>query len=328
MERLGQQIDPWTPVGHLPLGRQQMVEIAKAIAREARVVIMDEPTSALSAVEVGVLFGVIRELKASGVGIVYISHRLEELLGIGDCVTVLRDGRVVAQRELSAVSTRWLVETMTGRAAAETCAPVARGQGGMPIVQTPAFTACAGEIVGFYGLMGAGRTELFESLANENAPLVPEDRKAAGIVPTMSVLENVTLATMRGWYLSPAKERRRAEPVAAELGIRLAGPITALSGGNQQKALLARYLLASPEVLLLDEPTRGVDVGARAEIYAILRRVAERGMTVLFASSELQEVKTLASRIVVMAGGRITGEFDPATVTDHELVAAAGGKGG
>jgi ABC-type sugar transport system ATPase subunit len=144
----------------------------------------------------------------------------------------------------------------------------------------------------------------------------------------MNVLENVTLATMRGVYLSPEKERRRAEPVAAELGIRLDGPITALSGGNQQKAVLARYLLAAPEVLLLDEPTRGVDVSARADIYAIIRRLAERGMTVLFASSELHEVKTLASRIVVMAGGRITGEFDAATVTEHELMAAAGGKGG
>ena len=326
MARLGQEIEPRTLVGDLPLGRQQMVEIAKAIAREARAVIMDEPTSALSIVEAGVLFDVIRELKASGVGIVYISHRLEELMGIGDRVTVLRDGRVVAEAEVSTVGTEWLVEQMTGRTGLKASAPSAPIQAGKPAAL--AFRAYAGEIVGFYGLMGAGRTELFESLANENAPLVPEDRKAAGIVPTMSVLENVTLATMRGLYLSPEKERRRAEPVAAELGIRLAGPITALSGGNQQKAVLARYLLAAPEVLLLDEPTRGVDVGARAEIYAIIRRLAERGMTVLFASSELEEVKTLASRIVVMAGGRITGEFPAATVTDHELVVAAGGKGG
>jgi erythritol transport system ATP-binding protein len=156
--------------------------------------------------------------------------------------------------------------------------------------------------------------------------MLPEDRAAAGIVPEMSVLENITLASMRGLYLSPERERRRAETMVRDLGIRHGGlerPITSLSGGNQQKAILARFLLANPKLLLLDEPTRGVDVGARAEIYAIIRRLAADGMKIEFASSELQEVLALADRIQVMARGRVTAEFAAATATEHDLVEAS-----
>jgi erythritol transport system ATP-binding protein len=314
MSRLGLDVDPRRLVGDLPLGQQQLVEIGKALAREARVLIMDEPTSALSAAETKTLFRVIREVKATGVGIVYISHRLQELLEIGDRVTVLRDGSIVAEAEVARVDTRWLVEKMTGGALDQ-----ARWQG-------------AGQVTGIYGLMGAGRTERFEKRFEEEGgisggiAMLPEDRAADGIVPEMSVLENITLASMHGLYLLPEIERRRAETIAAELGIRHGGldrPITSLSGGNQQKAVLARFLLAHPKVLLLDEPTRGVDVGARAEIYTIIRRLAERGMTIVFASSELQEVLALADRIQVMARGRITGEFDAATATEHDLVEAS-----
>jgi erythritol transport system ATP-binding protein len=330
MARLGLAIDPRAPVDGLPLGQQQMVEIAKALAREARVLIMDEPTSALSAAEIAVLFGVIRDLKAHGVGIVYISHRLEELLGIGDRVTVLRDGRVVAEAEAAGLTTAWLVEKITGRTLAAHERAAAPASPGRELLRRGQLAARAGEVVGLYGLMGAGRTELLESLAAEGCWLVPEDCKSAGVVPTMSVLENITLATLRGLYLSPAKERRRAAPLAAELGVRIDGPITRLSGGNQQKAVLARYLLAAPQLLLLDEPTRGVDVAARAEIHAIIRRLAAQGMAVVFASSELKEVLALADRVLVMARGRITAEFEAARVTEHELVAAAapGGGGG
>jgi erythritol transport system ATP-binding protein len=257
---------------------------------------------------------VIREAKATGVGIVYISHRLRELLEIGDRVTVLRDGRVVAESETAAVDTRWLVEKMTGGELQESAW---RGPG---------------EVIGIYGLMGSGRTELFEKRLREEGgiragiAMLPEDRAAAGIIAELSVLENITLASMRGLYLSPEQERRRASEIATELGIRHAGlhrPITSLSGGNQQKAVLARFLLAQPKVLLLDEPTRGVDVGARAEIYSIIRRLSAQGMTIVFASSELQEVLALADRIQVMARGRITAEFDARTATEHDLVEAS-----
>jgi erythritol transport system ATP-binding protein len=314
MSRLGLDVDPRKLVSDLPLGQQQLVEIGKALAREARVLIMDEPTSALSAAETGTLFRVIREAKATGVGIVYISHRLRELLEIGDRVTVLRDGRVVAESEAAAVDTRWLVEKMTGGALQESAW---RGPG---------------EVIGIYGLMGSGRTELFEKRLREEGgiragiAMLPEDRAAAGIIAELSVLENITLASMRGLYLSPEQERRRASEIATELGIRHAGlhrPITSLSGGNQQKAVLARFLLAQPKVLLLDEPTRGVDVGARAEIYSIIRRLSAQGMTIVFASSELQEVLALADRIQVMARGRITAEFDARTATEHDLVEAS-----
>jgi erythritol transport system ATP-binding protein len=314
MSRLGLDVDPRKLLGDLPLGQQQLVEIGKALAREARVLIMDEPTSALSATETATLFRVIREAKATGVGIVYISHRLRELLEIGDRVTVLRDGRVVAESETAAVDTRWLVEKMTGGELQESAW---RGPG---------------EVIGIYGLMGSGRTELFEKRLREEGgiragiAMLPEDRAAAGIIAELSVLENITLASMRGLYLSPEQERRRASEIATELGIRHAGlhrPITSLSGGNQQKAVLARFLLAQPKVLLLDEPTRGVDVGARAEIYSIIRRLSAQGMTIVFASSELQEVLALADRIQVMARGRITAEFDARTATEHDLVEAS-----
>jgi erythritol transport system ATP-binding protein len=226
------------------------------------------------------------------------------------------------------------------------------GQAVPPALHGVSFTARAGEILGFYGLMGAGRTELFEALIglrrvrqgsiacqgraithlgipehiHAGLALVPEERRAAGIVPTLSVRENIALAQTHGLYLSFAAERRSAAEFVRELNIRavsLEQPITSLSGGNQQKVVLSRFLFTSPKVLLLDEPTRGVDVGARAEIYTIIRRLAAGGMTVLFASSELQEIMTLATRILVMAEGRITAEFAAAEATEHALVAAS-----
>ena len=366
MARLEQPVDPHILVGALPLGYQQIVEIAKAIAQDVRILIMDEPTSALSAAEIGVLFRLIRDLKSRGVAIVYISHRLEEVIAIGDRVTVLRDGRAVAEAAADAVDVAWIVEKMTGRTAAggvpsgpraepAGAGPPTLSVGGLSLedrLHGVSFTARGGEILGFYGLMGAGRTELFETLiglrrvrhgaiacegraiAHLGIPeriraglaLVPEERRAAGIVPTLSVRENIALAQTHGLYLSPAAERRSAAEFVRELNIRAASleqPITSLSGGNQQKVVLSRYLLTSPKVLLLDEPTRGVDVGARAEIYAIIRRLAAGGMTVLFASSELQEIMTLATRILVMAEGRITAEFAAAEATEHDLVAAS-----
>jgi ABC-type sugar transport system ATPase subunit len=373
MSRLALDVDPRTPVGDLPLGARQTVEIAKAVSGDIGVLIMDEPTSALSCAEAEALFRLIAELKARGVAIVYISHRLEELRRIGDSVTVLRDGRVVAEAPAESASVAWMVESMTG--AAETAArsekplapPCSRpilevahlrlnGANGNPVLRDLSFTARAGEIVGFYGLLGAGRTELFECLMGLRSrprgsilldgraverlgiperiacgmALMPEDRQAAGIVPTLSVRQNMTLASLRRWskglYLSPRRETRATLERMAEFNIRAAGPdapIVSLSGGNQQKVVLSRYLLTSPKVLLMDEPTRGVDVGARAEIYAAMRRLAAQGMAILFTSSEFKEILTASTRVVVMAAGRIQAEFPVADATEERLVNAS-----
>jgi ABC-type sugar transport system ATPase subunit len=374
MSRLALDVDPRTPVGDLPLGARQTVEIAKAVSGDIRVLIMDEPTAALSGAETEVLFRLIAELKARGVAIVYISHRLEELLRVGDSITVLRDGRVVAEAPAELASVAWMVANMTG--AAETATrgekplsppPGSRpilevahlrlnGANGNPILRDIFFTARAGEMVGFYGLLGAGRTELFECLIGlrrassgsilldgralerlgiperiaSGMALMPEDRQAAGIVPTLSVRQNMTLASLRRWsqgpYLSPRRETRATLEQIGEFNIRAAGPdapIVSLSGGNQQKVVLSRYLLTSPKVLLIDEPTRGVDVGARSEIYAALRRLAAQGMAILFTSSELKEILTASTRVVVMAAGRIRAEFPVAHATEERLVNAS-----
>ncbi|MGD0775615.1 MAG: sugar ABC transporter ATP-binding protein [Candidatus Solibacter sp.] len=363
MLRLQQPIKPRTLVGSLPIGQQQIVEIAKAIAPKStaqavRVLIMDEPTSALSAAEIAALFRTIRDLKARGIGIVYISHRLEELLTIGDTVTVLRDGRAVAESPAATVGVGWLVEQMTGRAAApSTYYDASSRRTAVLEVATPeaAFRVAAGEIVGIYGLMGAGRTELLETLIGlrattgsillDGAPverlsiwdrirrglvLAPEDRQRAAILDNLSVGENITItdlaAKQNGFYVSPSRQRARAEQAIREMQIRAPGPdapITALSGGNQQKVVLSRAMLTEPKVLLLDEPTRGVDVGARAEIFEIIRRMAAGGVAVVFSSSEIHEVLTLATRVLVMAGSRLTGEFATAEATPEALVAAS-----
>jgi erythritol transport system ATP-binding protein len=361
MARLEQPVDAKTLVGDLPLGQQQIVEIAKAIAQDVRVLIMDEPTSALSESEIAVLFRLIADLKARGVAVVYISHRLQELMTIGDRVTVLRDGHVVAEARTADVTTPWIVEQMTGKKTATPARPNT-GEAGCRLlavrnVRGISFDAGAGEIVGFYGLLGSGRTELFETLIGlrkqesgsiildgrsierlaiferiaAGLALVPEERQAAGIVPTRSVLENMMLAGGGGWVIASAEERHRASELVRELNIRTAGldqPITSLSGGNQQKVLLARYLLRAPKVLLLDEPTRGVDVGAREEIYGLIRRIAAQGRTVLFASSELEEVLALATRVIVMSGGRMAAELSATQATEQALVAASAPIGG
>jgi ABC-type sugar transport system ATPase subunit len=373
LSRLALDVDPRTPVGDLPLGARQTVEIAKAVYGDIRVLIMDEPTSALSGAEVEVLFRLIAELKERGVAIVYISHRLDELARIADSVTVLRDGRVAAEAPAESAGVAWMVENMTGavergpshrpslppacgRPMLEVAHLNCHREDGNPVLRDLSFTARAGEIVGFYGLLGAGRTELFECLIGlrrgsrgsirldgraverlgiperiaGGMALMPEDRQAAGIVPTLSVRQNMTLASLGRWsqglYLSPRRETRAAAERIAEFHIRAAGPdapIVSLSGGNQQKVVLSRYLLTSPKVLLIDEPTRGVDVGARMEIYAAMRRLAARGMAILFTSSDPKEILTAATRVVVMAAGRIRAEFSVADATEERLVSAS-----
>ena len=371
LARLEHPIDPRALVGELPLGQQQIVEIAKALARDVRVLMMDEPTSALSAAEIAVLFRIIRDLAARGVAIVYISHRLEELLEIADQVSVLRDGRMVAEGAAGDVDTRWIVEQMTGRPAAAS-EPAAAGESGAVLLRVEALSLTsesgrpllrdvslrmhAGEVVGIYGLMGAGRTELLECLMGLHAEstggvwlesrklngmdpsarisaglaMVPEDRQASGLVQTLSVLSNMTISSLRrftrGPWLSTIEEERAASGMADELRIKHAGlrhNIGSLSGGNQQKVVIAKCLMTGPRVLLLDEPTRGVDVGAKREIHSIVKRLAAQGIGILLVSSELEEVRAVASRVVVMSRGAVTAEFRAAEATDEALAAAA-----
>ena len=371
LDRLEQPIDPRAACGSLPLGQQQIVEIARALARETRVLIMDEPTSALSSAEVAALFRLIRELRARGTGIVYVSHRLEELMAIGDRLTVLRDGRRVAVAEAADASVGWIVEQMLGRSATAAAArpPGAAGEpllevaglslrrgDGRLILDDITLEVGAGEVVGLYGLMGAGRTELVECIAGARAAgegeirlsgepvqrldlparmrrgisLVPEDRQGAALFPSLSVAHNMTLASLRahvrGLGLSPAAERETVARMAQELAIASARPeirIGALSGGNQQKVVIARVLLTRPRLLLLDEPTRGIDVGAKAELRALVRRLAREGVGILFVSSDLEEIVGMADRIVVLSNGRVTGCFGASEANEQELVAAA-----
>jgi erythritol transport system ATP-binding protein len=369
LARLGQHgLDPRKDVGELPIGQQQLVEIGRALLEDVRVLIMDEPTSALSNHEVDVLFEVMADLRRQDVTVIYISHKLDEFRRIGDWVTVLRDGRLVAHESMSRTDTAWIVQQMVGRdpdslyvrnssPVGETLLAV-RGltvPGTVP-VHDVSLTVRAGEVVGIYGLMGAGRTELVECLMGmrraaagqvlvrgraedkgtvqgrmaAGLALVPEDRQRDGLVQTMSVRDNILLATVarftRAGLLSGGAEQRAAEAKVRELAIRspgLAAGVTALSGGNQQKVVLARALLTEPVVLLLDEPTRGIDVGAKAQIAALMAELAARGFGVLFISSELAEVIAMADRVLVMARGRITAEFTADTVTEEALVSAS-----
>jgi len=360
-------------VGDLRVGEQQIVEIARALSQNVRILIMDEPTSALSAAEVEALFRVIRELKAQGVSIIYISHKLEELLQIGDYVTVLRDGQLVAEAPAAGVNVNWIVEKMVGRdtesffhreehepggallQVANLTLPNPRG--GADILKDISFTLRAGEILGLYGLMGAGRTELFECLMGIRAGvegevglagqpvagravadriaqglmLVPEDRQGQGLVQTLSVAANITLANLskftKGFFLARRAEEGDVARLIGELAIKTSTSrqlIGRLSGGNQQKVVVAKALLTAPKVLLLDEPTRGIDVGAKAEMFEIMNRLAAKGLGIIFSSSELMEALALADRILVMSKGRITGEFDHAEATEAALVAASG----
>jgi len=376
LKRLHTLIPVKTPTGQLSLGRRQVVELARVLAHGARILILDEPTSALSIAEAESLFEVIEELKRSGVSIIYISHRLHELLHLGDYFTVLRSGLVVGSAVREDVSRQWIVEKMSGRAEVRDPGLRSTGSGakvlrvshlslpasaGEDAVQAAlhdvSFELHAGEVVGIYGLLGAGRTELVETLAgcrgrasgsleckglhalpqsvNEaiaaGIVLVPEDRQRDGLIPELSIRENIALATRPQslWtrlFVRRGEETAKVRELVAALNIAakdLELPVAALSGGNQQKVLLARCLLRSPVVLLLDEPTRGVDVGAKAEIYRILRKLASEGLSILFTSSEIEETRALADRVLVLCQGRVAAEFKRTELSDGALFAAA-----
>ncbi len=371
MRRLEQTIDPQTLVGDLRIGQQQIVEIAKALAEDVRILIMDEPTSALSSVEVEILFRVIRELKAAGVAIIYISHRLDEIMVIGDYITVMRDGRVQARAAVADISIPWIVGQMVGAMAAVAAAPdshadaapvlvaeniaLPSAKGGFAVDHV-SLTVRAGEVVGIYGLMGAGRSELFECLMGlqpdatgslklagksldgqstaqrikNGLAMVPEDRQSAGLIGPLSVAQNLTLSSLwrfvRNFALDMPREKKAVRDIIGNLNIKVSTPdveITALSGGNQQKVVIGKGLLTEPKAILLDEPGRGIDVGAKAEVFRTMRRLGEAGLAVLFATSDLHEVMAVADRIVVMASGTITADFPRAAATEDALVLAS-----
>jgi len=373
MERLEEPIGAGTLVQDLRMGQQQIVEIARALAADASILIMDEPTSALSASEVEVLFKVIRELTSNGVAIVYISHHLEEAIEIADYAVVFRDGDLVATEEASRIDLSWVVRKMVGREADYDFRDEPRDYGdvalsiqnvtvadldsGRVTVNDVSIDVRQGEIVCLYGLMGAGRTELMEALAGRDQiaggqvllggrdiahldiseridsglGLVPEDRQRDGLVQMMSVGGNLSLAgllsSVRHWFISRRTERDKVAQQMKDVRVKASGPeapITSLSGGNQQKVVLGKMLMTDPTVLLLDEPTRGIDVGAKGEIFTLLFREARKGLAVLYVTSEVGEALSASHRVVVMSKGRVVREFDPRTCTRDEVMAASG----
>ncbi len=373
-ERLGTPISPRARVADLRIGDQQMVEIAKALAFEASILIMDEPTSALSDAEVARLYRVIHDLRQAGTTILYISHKMNEVFTLADAVTVLRDGKFVATAPRAESRPEQVVRWMVGREIAglhfeprpSSGRAVLRVEGlglpsplgsGRPALRDLSFHVEAGEIVGIAGLLGAGRTELLEALFGagptrptgsivlEGRPasfaepgeaiaagvaLVTEDRKSLGLFAKMTVAENITIrrldALTRAGLVDPRAEAEAVRDSIRRLAIKTDGgnaPITSLSGGNQQKCIIARWLLINPKLLLLDEPTRGIDVGAKAEIYALIRRLAAEGMAVLMTSSELPELLTVADRILVLCEGRITADLPRAEADEETIMHAA-----
>jgi ribose transport system ATP-binding protein len=367
-------ISPRQQVGTLRVGDQQLIEIAKALSLEADILIMDEPTSALTETEVARLFRVIDRLRKRGVTMLYISHKLDEVFRLADRISVLRDGKLVKTLNRADTNPREITHLMVGREIEETRLGGGRSPGETVLeakqlslpwpgharkwrLKNIDFSVRRGEIVGIAGLMGAGRTELLECLFGASSlppqgeiqlsgkpirfkhpaearavgvALVTEDRKRLGLFSHLNVGENITLCTLREIAKAGVIDRRResghAQETVANLGVKTAGidtAITTLSGGNQQKCIIGRWLLTKPKVLLLDDPTRGVDVGAKAELYRLIDQLCREGLGVIVTSSELPELLTLCDRILVLCEGRLTGEFSRAEATEQKIMEAA-----
>jgi rhamnose transport system ATP-binding protein len=365
--RAGSTIAPDRLVSTLSMPEQQIVEIARAIGADAKIVIMDEPTASLTETEVSSLFGVIAGLKKTGVGIIYISHRLEEIASIADRITVLRDGESIGTCEASDVSRDQLIAMMVGREVAAVFSkrevalgPVAlelRGLGSREAgIHGVSLTVRAGEILGIAGLVGSGRTQLAETVfgltpaergeiviggqtARIESPAaaigqgigyVPEDRRRNGVVLDMAIAANITLADLRqissGGLIDRGEEDALAARYVAQLRVKTPGidlEAGALSGGNQQKIALARWLATNPKILILDEPTQGVDVGSKSEIHGIMMELAEKGLAIVMISSELPEVLGMSDRILVMHAGRVAGELSRAEATQEKILTLA-----
>ena len=369
LQRVGARVQPSALVRNLSVAQQQMVEIAKSLAVDARIIVMDEPTSALGEEEVHVLFQVIENLKQQNIAVVFISHRLDEIMSIADRVTVLRDGRLVGSRPISDVTPEIMIDMMVGRELndifikkeAEIGEPIlevknlSRGSA----VKDVSFQVRQGEILGFAGLVGAGRTETARLIfgadqrdsgeivvegkpvhigssadaLNVGIALVPEDRGKQGLVLLLSILHNIMLPSLdelsHGGWVDKKASIAAAQKYVAQLSIRtphLAQKAMFLSGGNQQKVVLAKWLAAHPKVLILDEPTRGIDVGAKAEVHAIMSELARQGLGIIMISSEMPEILGMSDRIVVMHEGQIAGVLDRAEATQERIMAYASGE--
>jgi ABC-type sugar transport system ATPase subunit len=372
LQKLEHPIDPNTYVSELRVGQQQIVEIAKTMAQQdLKVLIMDEPTSSLSTAEVNVLFKLINELKAQGISIVYISHRMEEIMRIGDHVTILRDGNFIAEEEVKNIDIPWIVRQMVGHSDTKMSYKVEKSigeellrvksitlprKGGGYTLEDVSFSLRKGEILGVYGLLGAGRTELLECLMGmrpestgevylndkkikpesiwgqiqKGFALIPEDRQREGLVQSLSIAKNMTLASLwnyvKGFHLINKKEDDAITEKIDDLEIKVADrklPILSLSGGNQQKVVISKGILTAPKVLLLDEPSRGIDVGAKADVFSIINKYAVQGLGVVVISSELKEIIGIADRVIVLSNGKLTGEFAGEDITEEALIKAS-----
>lgn len=367
-------IDPTTPVRDLSVGQKQMIEIAKAISGNSKIIVMDEPTASLSHHEAETLLAQVKRLREKGIGIVYITHRLEEVFDIADRVTVLRDGRTVETRPIGEVNREYLVRKMVDRELSQlygehicraTDEIVLSVQGLNPKRPTPRnarikdinFDLKAGEILGFFGLVGAGRTEIMEMLfgmapyqgeiriGGERVDItepskaielglgfVTEDRKEQGLVLNMTVRENFSLTHLGDYctfdFVNESKEGEACEVYVRDLGIKtpsIEQKAKNLSGGNQQKIVIAKWVARNPRILIVDEPTRGIDIGAKAEVHSLLRRVAEKGVGIIMISSDLPEVLAVSDRIVILKEGRISGELERANADQERVMELATG---
>lgn len=370
LEMVGLDVSPGTLVKDLPIGKQQLVEIAKALSVGARVLIMDEPTSSLSTKETLRLFEVVKELRSRGVSVIYISHRLGEVKELSDRVTVLRDGKNAGDLAKKDISHGSLVNLMVGRDVSQFYARQQHALGEelfrVKDLVTPTwpehqlnFSVRAGEIVGMAGLVGAGRTEMLQVLfgidqaisgsmildGKEVVPqsaadaiqsgisLVPENRKEHGLVVDMPIDQNIGLAGLRRFqypagFLNFDQESKDAEAMIEKMSIKTPSPTQIarhLSGGNQQKVVIGKWLALEPKLLLLDEPTRGIDVGAKQEIYVLMEKLAEEGMAILFVSSEMEEIIGMSDRVIVMHEGQITGELDRSELSEESIMHLATG---
>lgn len=374
LAKLEHPMDPNTIVGTLRVGQQQMVEIARNLVDDdLKVLIMDEPTSSLSQQEVQVLFKIMRELTSEGLSIVYISHRLEEIMEIGDHVTILRDGKYVDDADVKDISVSWIVSKMTGGEknypkrdrtvdwakqpkvleVKDLCLPK---PGGGYLVDHVSFDLKRGEVLGIYGLLGAGRSEIFECIMGlhpehtgeveiEGKPvqiksvsqmidmgvsLIPEDRQGSGLVQTLDIEKNASLAALKrykkGPFIDSALEDKKVDEEIEDIHIKVADkhlPILSLSGGNQQKVVIAKGLLTEPKIFLMDEPSRGIDVGAKTEVFEIINKYAQQGLSIIVISSELEEIMAISDRIIVLSNGKKTGEFVGDDITKDALVMAS-----
>jgi rhamnose transport system ATP-binding protein len=371
LQRIGAEISPEAEVRSLSMPEQQLVEIACALGAGARIVIMDEPTASLTQKETHLLFAVVRELRKSGVGVIYISHRLEEIFQLADRVTVLRDGESVSTNRVDEMNEATLIKLMVGREVSAIYPPAESEPGEIILslknlscaaggVKNVSLEIRAGEILGMAGLVGAGRTELARILFGitpadsgeiilngaqikihspqdavaHGIAYVPEDRRRHGVILEMPIAQNMTMAIHRkifpGTWLRFGAEKQLALEFIRDLGVKTSGPDApgnSLSGGNQQKVSLTRWLATKPKILILDEPTQGVDVGAKSEIHKIIRALAKDGLAVLMISSDLPEILGMSNRIAVMRGGTIAAML-PGKSDAHQVMAAALGQKG